>query len=177
MKTMFHRTKRIVIVLAGAAVLAAGPAASIAFGDDSDNSGPVKSGDEKDRATPAQCQMYKEWYDGDKNANPPNEKSATYYKGLASDRGCKWAQARIAPEERSDPGNQNLTVAPGDDTGGHFDSGETESQPDDPAGVDQGSADGGATATSDNNDPQAKPKHGKKRHRKHHRKHPHHRHR
>jgi hypothetical protein len=90
MHTVFHRTKHVVLIVAGAAALAAGPAATIASADVRDNSGPVAKG--HTRADPGQCQNYNDWYNDDVKAG--DKKDAKYDKQLASDRGCTWAQAR-----------------------------------------------------------------------------------
>jgi hypothetical protein len=193
MHAMFNRSKQFIVIVAGAAALTFGPAASIAQAvDNTDNTGPVKDGET--RADGSQCQNYKNWYDGDVKAG--NTKDATYDKNLAAGRGCKWAQARVAGSghwgdvQYQDGGMvASDEGAGGPDGGGASDptAGETPpesagvdggTQADDASGQPQGSATGDAATASTDGTSTAKPKtvakHKKKPHRRHnHRKHPH----
>ena len=103
MLNTFSRTRRAILVAAAGAVLAAGPAATIARA--ADNTGPVDPG--QTRATPEQCDMYQGWYSqewwsawqaySDGNATAGNQfmQDAQYSKNLAAQRGCTWAQRRL----------------------------------------------------------------------------------
>ena len=88
------RRKRLFVSVATAAVMACGVLAPTASALE-DNGGTVDG--KETRATPEQCKMYKDWYNADLNAKPPNPKGAEYTKGLADRRGCKWAEAATAP--------------------------------------------------------------------------------
>ena len=87
------RGKRLLVSVATAAVMACGVFAPTASAVEND--GTVADGET--RASDAQCKMYKDWYNADLNAKPPNPKGAEYTKNLADRRGCKWAEAATAP--------------------------------------------------------------------------------
>jgi hypothetical protein len=97
-------THKILVTLAVSAGFAGTlvPAASAA-----DNSGNVAKG--QTRATEKQCDMYKEWYDGDVKAK--DDKGAKYDKNLAGERGCKWAALRRPPRVLR-PGLGGIKVGP-----------------------------------------------------------------
>ena len=108
--TAIRRTKHLVLIAAGAFVLAAGPGAPTASA--AKTGGPVAS--DQTAADADQCDMYfNDWYrelmaavdnvaKGNLQAADDALKSAQYTKELAASRGCTWAQAsaRLAPAER-----------------------------------------------------------------------------
>jgi hypothetical protein len=97
---MLTSTKRLMLLVMGAAVLAVGPASNAAAetatckdkpGPDCANTGGVAINQSK--ADPDQCRNYKNWYDQD--TKDKNTTGATYDKNLAKSRGCNWAAMRV----------------------------------------------------------------------------------
>jgi hypothetical protein len=108
MRTIYNRTRHIILILLGATVLALGPAVPIASA--ASNNGSVKDG--QTRASEEQCDMYFQWFMDDLNQFMRNAGTRAgddaygqmqYTKQQAADRGCEWAQ-RVQPPGQSRPG-------------------------------------------------------------------------
>jgi hypothetical protein len=112
MQTIVHRTKHLILIVAGAAALAAGAAAPIA-------SAATKGSGTADAQT---CAQWLGWYQSDLAAAnqavtagnaaqvTQHYADAAYDLKLASDAGCSWASAIARPHK---PGPVTVVLHPG----------------------------------------------------------------
>jgi hypothetical protein len=127
-RSQVRRRRRLFVPIIGAAVLALGFSAPVASAVqdaggativDGVNDGTVAEG--TTRADAQQCANYKKWWLAD--VKPPNRDlaGANYTRRLADERGCRWAEGRLATEEslrQSSAAPQPVGVSPGETTTG-----------------------------------------------------------